>query len=71
MQCIYNQYTSIGYISLELRGCSILKVTFSEIIVNFCSFTIRAYRKYYVPFVLNARWTLGILFLFYPPFKNV
>ena len=59
--------------SVELRECSILKVTFSEIIVNFCSFTIRAYRKYYVPFVLNAtcRWMLGILFLFYPPFKNV
>ena len=54
-------------ISVELRECSILKVTFSETIVNFCSFTIRAY----VPFVLNARWMLGILFLFYPPFKNI
>ena len=57
--------------SVELREGSILKVTFSEIIVNFCSFSITAYRKYYVPFVFNARWMLGIIFLFYPPFKNI
>ena len=48
-----------------------IKNDLCEIIVNFSSFTIRAYSKYYVPFVLNARWMLGILFLFYPPFKNV
>ena len=51
--------------------CEIIVNFYDLCEINFCSFTIRAYRKYYVPFVLNARWMLGILFLFYPPFKNV
>ena len=66
---MHNHYTSIYFCGAE--RVQILKVTFSEIIFNFCSFTIRAYRKYYVLLVLNARWTLGILILFYPPSKNI
>ena len=69
MQCIDTINTSINFCGAE--RVQHIKSDLCEIIVNFCSFTIRAYRKYYVPFVLNARWMLGILFLFYPPFKNV